>query len=457
MTTGKSRRRSADANRATAGRPPGPSSVLSIDEIQKNPLSFLLDSTSAYGDVVGYRAEQWSVIIVNRPDFIQHVLQDRNHNFTKEGTPDLMMLKPMLGEGLMTSEGESWLWQRRLIQPGFHRERVESFGRLMTEATCALMEGWSARAGRDQPVEVAAEMSRLTLNVVASALFSADISGEGDDFSQAVDAMNEFMAHYDPTDLARLNQFRDAQSALNKIVERIISERRSGRQADDLLSMLMAAYDELTGEGLSDRQLRDQIFTLLMAGHETTAKALTWTLYLLDQHPEVSARLRAELADVLGGRLPTVADLARMPYVWMVIQEAMRLYPPVWLVSRFCRAAETIGGYEIPAGSLVIVSPYLMHRHREFWEAPEIFDPERFRPEACANRPAFTYLPFGAGPRQCVGRGFATIETQLVLATIMQRYELRLVAGHRVEPEALVTLRPKYGLPMTLEERSAKH
>jgi cytochrome P450 len=434
-----------------AKTPPGPVSILSVKEIQKNPLKFLVENTNEYGDVFAYRVDSWSVVVVNHPDHIKHVLQDKDHNFTKEGTPDLMMLKPMLGEGLMTSEGDSWLWQRHLIQPGFHRERIESFGRLMTDATGAMLDRWEDVADTGRPLEVAAEMSRLTLNIVARALFTADISEEGDDFSHAVDVMNEYMANFDRFDITRLRQFNAAQASLNKVVQRIISQRRQrSEDTGDLLSMLMSAYDERTGEGMSDRQLRDQIFTLLMAGHETTAKALTWTLYLMDQHRDVAARLRAELNTTLGGKIPTFQDLANLPYAWMVIQEAMRVYPPVWLVSRLCRVEDVIGGFLVPTGSLVIVSPYTMHRHKDFWDDPEVYKPERFRPEACAARPPFAYLPFSGGPRQCVGRAFATVETQLVLATIMQRYELRLVDGHRVEPEALVTLRPKYGLPMML-------
>jgi cytochrome P450 len=435
---------------------PGPASVPSVKDIQKNPLKFLLDNTREYGDVVGYKVEGWSVVIVNHPGHIKYVLQDKNHNFTKEGTPDLMMLKPMLGEGLMTSEGDSWLWQRHLIQPGFHRERIESFGRLMTDATSKMMSKWQASALSGRPLEITAEMSRLTLNIVADALFSADISDDGDDFSHAVDVMNEYMADFDPSDFARLSEFNAAQATLNKVVNRIIGERRlRNRDAGDLLSMLMMAYDERTGEGMSDRQLRDQIFTLLMAGHETTAKSLTWTLYLLSQHPEVDARLRREMETTLAGRLPTYQDLSQMPYAWMVIQEAMRLYPPVWLVSRLCRAEDNIGGYRIAAGTLVIISPYTMHRHVDFWERPEVFDPERFRPEISAARTPFAYLPFSGGPRQCIGRAFATVETQLVLAVILQRYQLRLTPGHQVEPEALVTLRPRYGLPMFLTEAAS--
>jgi cytochrome P450 len=268
--------------------------------------------------------------------------------------------------------------------------------------------------------------------------------------------MNEFMANFDPRDLARLRQFNDAQTALDKVVLRIIGERRRSKEdAGDLLSMLMSAYDERTGEGMSDHQLRDQIFTLLMAGHETTAKALTWTLYLLDQNPGAAVRLRAELDATLGGRTPTYQDLSNLPYTWMVIQEAMRIYPPVWLVSRLCRADDVIGSYLIPSGTLVIVSPYTMHRHKDFWDEPEIFRPERFNSEACAARPPFAYLPFSGGPRQCVGRAFATVETQLVLASIVQRFTLSLVSDHGVEPEALVTLRPRHGLPMTIERVAA--
>ena len=431
--------------------PPGPPETLSVNELRKDSLKFLLDYTRDYGDIVHYRADSWDVILVNHPDYIKHVLQDNHPNYSKEGTPDLMMLRPMLGEGLMTSEGESWFEQRRLLQPSFHRERIETFSTTIVAATQGMLERWQTAVDRDKPLEITEEMTRLTLQIVANVLFGVDLSGEADNFGQAVGVMNEYMAHFDPYNRELFRRFQAAMATLNKLVSKIIRERRNQNEdRGDLLSMLMMAQDEKTQAGMSDRQVQDQIFTLLMAGHETTAKALTWTFYLLDQYPNIARKLQEELATVLGGRTPSYHDLPSLPHTWMVIQESMRLYPPVWSMSRLCRTEDEIGGYQIPIGTLVLISPYTMHRHPNYWQEPEQFRPERFRPEVADKRSPYVYLPFSGGPRQCIGRTLARVETQLVLATILQQYQLRLVPKHPVEPEALVTLRPRFGLPMTL-------
>ncbi|MBD2385982.1 cytochrome P450 [Cylindrospermum sp. FACHB-282] len=424
---------------------------MSVSDLKKDSLKFLLHYTQTYGDIVHYRAESWLVILVNHPNYIKHVLQEKHHNYTKEGTPDLMMLKPMLGEGLMTSEGDSWFQQRRLIQPAFHRERIEAFSTTITDATQSMLQQWKLIADRDKPLEIAEEMTRLTLQVVAQVLFGVDLNCEADNFGQSVGVINECMAHFDPNNQDQLREFREAMTTLNRLVYKIIQERRcQNEDKRDLLSMMMLATDEKTQEKMSDRHLQEQIFTLLMAGHETTAKALTWTLYLLDQHPVVAKQLQDELATVLKGRIPTYQDLPNLTYTWMVIQESMRLYTPVWMMSRLCRADDEIGGYHIPANALVLISPYAMHRHPGFWQEPEQFNPERFRPEAVAERLPYTYLPFSGGQRQCIGLTLARVETHLVLATLAQQYQLRLIPDHAVEPEALVTLRPHFGLPMTV-------
>jgi cytochrome P450 len=440
--------------RTNGGEPrtaPGPDTLLSLQEIQQDPLAFLSKLSREYGDVCSYRTDHWQVVLLNHPAYIKHVLQDHHRNYVKTGTPDLMMLKPMLGDGLMTSEGDAWLSQRRLLQPAFHREQVEAFGRLMVEITLDLCADLRQYANRAQPIDIAEQMTRLTTRIVARALYGADIVDQLGNFSESVQRMNEFMAHYDPRDRARYQQFRHAHAAIHQIVEHIIRARRGRSDSGhDLLAMLMRAQDEQTGQGMNDAQLRDQVMTLLMAGHETTAKALTWTWYLLDRHPVVAQRLRAEHAAVLGGRPPTIQDLPSLEYTWMVLQEAMRLYPPVWIMSRRAVVDDVIGEYRVPAGSLVLVSPYLIHRHAEYWPNPERFDPERFRAGQSADRPHYALFSFSGGPRQCIGKSFATVELQLVLATIAQHYTLQLVPDYRVEPEALVTLCPRGGLPMTL-------
>ncbi len=238
---------------------------------------------------------------------------------------------------------------------------------------------------------------------------------------------------------------------LDQLVYRMIAERRSREtERDDLLSMLLSAQDEETGQGMNDRQVRDEVMTLLLAGHETTANTLTWTWYLLSQSPEVERRLHAELNEVLDGRVPTVADLPELKYTRMVIEEALRLYPPTPLLSRKAIAGDEVQGYPIAANSMIMISPYAVHRHPALWEEPERFDPERFTPERAAARSAYAYFPFGGGPRICIGNNFAMMEAQLILSTVAQRYQLRLIPGHPVEPQMVVTLRPRYGLPMTL-------
>lgn len=434
--------------------PPGPTEDLSVRDIQQDSLRFILDQTNRYGDIVRYQVTGHAATLVNHPAYVKHVLQDNHRNYTKAGTPDFMMLKPMLGEGILTSEGESWLRQRRMAQPAFHRERVEAFGTLMTDAAVALLDRWATIASTEQPLEIVEEMTQLTLRIVAKALFSYDVSGEADVFGHAVAVLNECMGHVNPSDPEVYGRFMSALGTIQRIVlQMIIQQRLQNCDTGDFLSMLLLTQDEDTGERMSDRQVRDQVLTLLLAGHETTAKALSWTLYLLSQHPAVEQHVMDELDQVLAKRVPTIHDLPRLPYTWMVIEESLRLYPPIWVVSRLCVADDEIGGFHIPGQSLVTLSPYAMHRHAAFWTNPDRFDPTRFAPGPASERHPFAYFPFGGGPRLCLGKHFASMETQLVLATLLQQYRLRLLPDHIVEPEALVTLRPRYGLLMTLAPR----
>jgi len=435
--------------------PPGPEEHLSVQETQADPLGFLLELTRRYGDVVRYHADAWTVVFLNDPALVKHVLQDNHRNYAKTGTPDLLMLKPMLGDGLLTSDGESWFRQRRLAQPFFHRERIEAFGRVMTDYTQEMLAAWAERPDPAAPLELTDETTRLTTRIVARALFGADVHDAVGLFGSAVQAMNEYMGNFDARDRARYVSFLRAHSIIRGIVGGIIEgRRREPGHHDDFLAMLLEARDEDTGEGLGDQQIRDQVMTMLMAGHETTAKVLTWTFHLLDRHPEARTRLEDELAEVLGGRVATVGDLPRLRYTWMALQEAMRLYPPVWIISRVPLADDEVGGYHVAAGTLVLVSPYALHRKPACWDDPDAFRPDRFAPAASEGRHPFAFFPFSGGPRQCIGKSFATVELQLVLASIAQRFRLRVVPGHRVEPEALVTLRPRYGLPVTLAPRS---
>ena len=443
---------------------PGPrGSILfgNLYDVRRDPLRFYLEAQRHYGDVVRLRSfYPFTWHLISHPDDIEHVLRGNYQNYPKG-----MLIKQvaaLAGQGLVTSEGELWLRQRRLAQPAFHRQRLAALAGTMAGAAEALVERWHAPAMREQPIDVAVEMMRLTLQVVGQALFSTDISGAADAVGRAMPVALEHidyrMTHIkllpDRFPTPRNRRFWQAKRTLDQVVYNTIEERRrAGTDQGDLLSMLLLARDEETGTGMSDTLLRDEVMTILVAGHETTAVALSWTWYLLAQHPEVERRLHAELDAVLGGRTPTFEDLPSLPYTKMVIEETMRLYPPAWGMVRQAREADEIGGYHIPANSIIAIVQYVTHRHQDFWDRPEEFDPERFTPERSASRPRFAYFPFGGGPRQCIGNNFAMMEAQLILATVAQRYRLRLVPGHPVEPRPMLTLRPRYGIRMTVQGR----
>jgi cytochrome P450 len=329
----------------------------------------------------------------------------------------------------------------------------------MARAIAAMLDRWQAGAARAEPLDVAWEMTQLTQRIIGEALFSIDLSDASATVAQAFSTVSQMYATYlfAPVMLLGLptprnRRFRAALQRLDVVVRSIIRTHRE-TASSDLLALLLAARDEETGQGMDDRLVRDEVLNLLLAGHETTANALAWTWYLLAQHPEVDRRLYAELDLVLGGRIPEVEDVARLDYTRMVFDEALRLYPPVYATNRNAVGDDNIGGYAIPAKSLVVLSPYMTHRHPDFWERPEVFDPERFTPERAAARPRYAYFPFLGGPRQCIGNQLALLEGHLVLATVAQRYRLSLVPGHTVEPRAQITLVPRYGLRMIVRPR----
>jgi cytochrome P450 len=455
---------SAQSMPGKLNRPPGPPRHPisgNLREIRRDALDFLLTSASEYGDIVSFHFMFFPGLLLNHPDFIRHVLQDNHRAYSKQHF-DYAVLKPVLGEGLLTSDGDFWLRQRRLIQPAFHRQRVAAFGNQMVQDTREMLQRWEPVCKSGQALDVAEEMMRLTLTIVGRSLFSVDLSDQAGAIGPAFSYINAEVAQlfrsFLPTPLKfRLPRFQRALGELNRTVQTIIDKRRarlarSGDAGDDLLAMLIQARDEESNQQMSDKQLRNEVITLLLAGHETTANALTWTWYLLSQHPWAAERLRQELSTVLDGRPPGMDDLPALAYTRMVVQEALRLYPPAWIISRKAEQDDEIGGYPIPAGTVVSLSPYVMHRHPGFWQSPEVFDPERFSPSQTESRPAYAYFPFGGGPRLCIGRDFAMQEALLILATVAQRFELHLLPGHPVEMEALITLRPKYGMKMTLLE-----
>jgi len=435
--------------------PPGPSKPVAVAEIRRDPLAFLREATERHGDLVRHvTTDGQEVVTVNRADLARRVLRERRRIYVKRGTPDYQMLTPLLGEGLLTSEGEVWRRQRRTTQPAFDRARIATLDGLIVDQTLALLERWAPAIAGASPVRLDHDLSSLTLAVVAQAILGSGISNADRRFGQAVDTVNRFMGHYDPAEPtpegARARAaFGGAASFLDGLVRLMVQARRAegpGCERDLLDRLLVGGYD--------DRSLRDQVLTMLMAGHETTAKALTWTSYLLARHPEVAARLDRQLEQALGTDAPSAEGLAAIPLCRQVIREALRLYPPVWLLSRLALEDDDLGGFQVAAGTLVCVSPYLLHRHPDYWEDPERFDPDRFAEDGAeAGRPDFAYIPFSGGPRRCIGETLALLEGQLVLATLRQRVEWRLLPGHPVEPEALVTLRPREGLPVTVAAR----
>ncbi len=447
--------------RKLAPGPPGQLLFGNLPAYRRDPLQFYLDAHREYGDVVRFRAGPWHWHLIAHPEDVQYVLRDNYPNYGRSFFNNY--LKSLLGQGLLTSEGDLWLRQRRLMQPVFHRKRIVDFATTMTDATAAMLERWEPYACSGQPLDVAAEMMRLTLEIVGRTLFSVDISRETDTVGRALTTAIEHINQRStrlfpipesvPTPANR--RYYAARETLDKVVHDIIeTRRRSDGDADDLLAMLLQARDEETGESMSNQQLRDEVMTIMLAGHETTAVALSWTWYLLSKHPHVAEKLHAELAQVLDGRSPTLDDLPDLTYTKMVIEEVMRLYPPAWIMSRAPLEDDEIRGYHIPAGTSVMLCQYVTHRHPDFWPNPEGFDPERFAPERTASRLQFAHFPFGGGPRQCIGNEFAMLEARLIVAMVAQRYRLDLVPGHPVEPQPMITLRPRDGILMTLHEQT---
>ncbi|HXV41640.1 MAG TPA: cytochrome P450 [Anaerolineae bacterium] len=427
---------------------PGPQE---FPDLWQNPLQTLVDAARQYGDVVCLDPTNHRIYLVTHPDHIKQVLQDNYRNYRR----DADSFKLLAGNGLIVSEGDFWLRQRRLMQPAFHRQQIAALTATMTEVTVAMLERWRAAAEQGEPLDILAEMMNLTLTVIVKTMFGGNVDEEVEAAANALGIGQEYLYQqgWDYTGeqgTAGEEQFRQAIDTLDRMVYRLINERRrSGQDGHDLLSMLLQARDEETGEGMSEQQLRDEIVTIFGAGRDTTAIGLAWTWYLLDRHPEVERRLQAELARVLAGRAPTFADLPNLPYTRQLFEEALRLYPPGWMTARLSLGEDEIGGYHIPAHSEIFLSPYVTQRRPDLWPDPEAFDPDRFNPECAANRPRFAYFPFGGGPRVCIGNAFAMVEAQLVIAMIAQTYHLRLFPGCQVEPEALITLQPK-NLWMTL-------
>jgi cytochrome P450 len=429
--------------------------VANLFSLRRDPLGFILGLAREYGDLAYFKLGPQPVFFINHPDYIRDVLITHNRNFMKgEG---LQRAKRLIGEGLLTSEGEFHTRQRRLAQPAFHRQRIAGYAATMVDYAARMCERWQP----GETMDISREMMRLTLAIAGKTLFDADVESEADEIGDALtQAMSQFnrvtipFSHLlEKLPLPAVRRFQSARARLDTTIYRIIDERRRSREdRGDLLSMLIQARDvEGDGSGMTDEQLRDEAITILLAGHETTANALTWTWYLLSQHPDVEARFHAEVNEVLSGRLPSAEDYPRLRYTERIFAESMRLYPPAWIIGRRALGDYQINGYHIPARSILLMSQFAMHHDARYFPDPYKFDPERWRPEVKESRPKFSYFPFGGGPRLCIGESFAWMEGVLVMATVAQRWKLRLLPGHPVEMRPIVTLRPKYGMKMTLE------
>jgi len=430
-----------------------------LQMIRDNGISVFSADAFARDIVQGRIAFQWFAIL-NNPDYIEHVLLGNHANYDK-GRLNRQILGPVLGEGMLTAEGEIWRRQRRAAAPAFHHKRVARSAEVMTACALDAAARLSEAANHGRPVDVLPEMMGVTMDIISGALFSRDLGAARDDLGDAVATVISAYGRPSMLDLFGLPEWLprprapEAQRAvtrLNTVIDGIIAARRDSPGDDDLLAMLMD-YRSVDGEAFSDRALRDQIMTLFAAGHETTGVTLTWVFYLLSQHPDVEARLHDELDTVLRGHAPTVADLDNMPYGRMVIEETMRLFPPAFSINRWSLGPDRLGSHDIPADSVITISPYVTHHSPRYWPDPLRFDPERFTPGREKTRHRFVYLPFGGGPRVCIGNAFAMMEARLVLATLAQAYRFRLAQGHPVEAQGLITLRPRHGMKMVLESR----
>ena len=427
-----------------------------------NPILLFQHLAQEYGDIAHYKIGWHHIVFLNHPDYIREVLVVQNDNFIKERT--VQRTKMLLGEGMITAEGAQHRTQRQVAQPAFHRQHIPEYAGIMVEEAVQVRDRWHSGEQRD----IAIDMMHLTLNVVARTLFATDLRAEaGREVDELADAINrimglytflvmlpaaEWLVHMRPPGLAA---FVRARKRIDAVVYRMIAaHRQHGPHGGSLLDLMLAASPDQTVA--SEQSLRDQVITIFLAGYETVANALSWTWYLLSQNPECERRFHEEIDRELQERVPTFDDVPRLRYVEMVLAESMRLYPPAWAMGRYARADFHLGEFFLPAKTTVLMSQFIAHRDPRFFPDPLRFDPERFTPEAKLRRTKLTYFPFGAGVRQCIGESFAWMEGVLLLATIAQKWKLLLVPGHSVEPEPLITLRPKYGMRMQLEARGQK-
>jgi cytochrome P450 len=422
-----------------------------------NPIFLFQHLAQTYGDIAHYKLGHHHIVFLNHPEYIREVLVVQNDNFIKERT--VQRTRMLLGEGMITAEGASHRAQRLAAQPAFHRQRIADYADIMVEEAARTRDSWRAGETRD----IAADMMHLTLNVVARTLFATDLRNEVYELAAAINRIMglynflimlpaaEWLVHFRPPGLAA---FVRARNRIDAVVYRMIdAHRKGGRDRGSLLDLMIASCPANDAESRQSSFLRDQVITIFLAGYETVANALSWTWYLLSQNPHCELKFHNEVNSVLEGRPPSMEDVSRLRYTENVMAESLRLYPPAWAMGRYARGDFALGEYFLPARTTVLISQFITHRDARYFPDPLRFDPDRFSPEGKAQRTKFTYFPFGAGARQCIGESFAWMEGVLMLATLAQKWKLRLAPGHRVEPQPLITLRPKYGMLMQVEPR----
>ena len=453
---------------ATPKLPPvvkGPWPTGSLTLFAKDPLEFFMNYSPQYEGIYEVTSIYFRVatdfkrmMIITDPDYVKHILQDNNRNYRKSFSNE--PLKLLLGQGLVTSEGDFWRKQRRLIQPAFHRERLAAFAQIMTDECAALIKKWHSLPDKSV-VELSHDLSELTLHIICKAMFTADVDDDMDLVSREINTANETLIArvlnpmsiplWVPTP-ANIRE-KHTYDAIRKVVSSVIDKRRkSSAHHDDLMAMLMEARDEETGEAMSDEQIQDEVVTIFLAGHETTAVALTWLFHCLDENPEVEAKLLQEAKTALNGRTPAIEDLKNLEYTRMVVEETMRLYPAVWSMGRQSYHDDVIGGWSVPAATNCFIPIYYIHRSEKYWPEAQKFIPERFNKENSKNRHKFIYFPFGGGPRLCIGNNFALMEMQLLVPMIIQQFHLQKPKNFKFKLSTLITMRPDPEMQMEIQK-----
>ena len=440
--------------------PKGLGALKTLIAFRNNPLQTLYELKRKYGEIAGIYVGNRPLYFLFHPDHIKHVFIDHHYYYNKQNLL-WKKLSPFLGEGLLTSEGDFWKKQRKLLQPIFHRDHISQLAKPMVETADLLTTQWQNHPS-EQAIDIWQEMMRLTLQILGKTLLHVDFSEQAANIRQCIDIIVShvywqskrviLLPSYLPT--PRNRRFLGALKAFDGLIYQMIAARRTlAQQPFDILGLLFGIEDESTHDKMSDKQMRDELMTFIFAGHETTANALAWTFYLIAQHPETQQKIHDELTKVLARQSPSLQNLAQLTYLDAVLKESMRLYPPVWFLGRQTVQEDSIDGYRIPAGMTIMPSFYFTHRHEDFWERPDSFEPERFIQKQGSEKHPYAYVPFGLGPRQCIGNRFATMEMQLVLATLLQKFKIHLAPGYKVSIDAALTLRPKNGIKLLLEKK----